>query len=384
MSQQETAVHETADARLNDRVPDVRRERRLMRAFQSRLLGPVIRRVGGPEHLLEKGMAYWSSRLICAAVESGVFTELAGGPMSEHDLASRLGWHPRAAGTALSALVELGLLRRDKSGCYANTSRSAMFLDRGKSSYLGGFLELSGTRMYGLWGGLGGLLHTGRPAAEEEQGENEFFSSLYRDPVALRNFLAGMTGVSTGEATLIAARFPWKRFRTFADIGSAQGALPVRVALTHPHLRGAGFDLPAVEPIFSDYLSSFGLADRLHFIAGDFLHQPLPNADVVSFGHVFHGLPRSTRLELAAKAYTAVPPGGAMIVYDAMVQPRRPYTYFSLLSSLNIMLESRDGFESSTAECGDFLRSAGFDRIKARHLLGPTSMVYGFKPGRLV
>lgn len=60
-----------------------------------------------------------------------------------------------------------------------------------------------------------------------------------------------MTGISTGEATLLAARFPWKRFKTFVDMGCAQGALPVRVALTHPHLRGTGFDLPVVEPIFT-------------------------------------------------------------------------------------------------------------------------------------
>jgi hypothetical protein len=244
-------------------------------------------------------------------------------------------------------------------------------------------MELSSKRLYDLWSGLGGLLRTGRPAAEEERGENEFFSTLYQDPAALRDFLSGMTGISTGEATLLAARFPWKRFRTFVDIGSAQGALPVRVALTHPHLRGAGLDFPVVGPIFTEYVSSFGLQDRLQFIAGDFLEGPLPRADVLSFGHVFHGRNPTIRSELVAKAYAALPPGGAIIVYDAMVQPGRPYNYVSLLSSLNIMLESREGYESTTAECAQLLRDGGFARTKVRHLIGPTSAVYGFKPGRL-
>jgi hypothetical protein len=108
-------------------------------------------------------------------------------------------------------------------------------------------MELSSTRLYDLWSGLDDLLQTGVPAAVEEHDVNEFFDVLYRDPVALRRLLSGMTGISTGEVTLLAARFPWKRFATFADVGCAQGALPVRVALTHPHLHGTGFDLPVVE-----------------------------------------------------------------------------------------------------------------------------------------
>ena len=131
-----------------------------------------------------------------------------------------------------------------------------------------------------------------------------------------------MTGISTGEVTLLAARFPWKRFESFIDMGCAQGALPVRVALTHPHLRGAGFDLPVVEPIFTDYVKSFGLDDRLRFIGGDFFTEALPSADVISFGHVFHGQSREGRCELVAKARDALPDGGALIIYDAMTTPR--------------------------------------------------------------
>jgi len=362
---------------------DGRRERLMMRAFQSRVVGPVLRRFGGPQHIVEMGMAFWSSRLVLTAVECGVFTELAKGPHSQKELMDALGWHRRAAGTALDGLVAAGLLRRDKRGRYRNTARSAMFLDRTKPSYAGGLMELSSKRLYSLWSGLGDMLRTGDPAADEERGENEFFSTLYRDPVALREFLAGMTGISTGEATLLAARFPWKRFRTFADIGSAQGALPVRVALTHRHLRGVGFDFPAVRPIFEEYVSSFRLEGRVGFVEGDFLEVPLPNADVVSFGHVFHGRNQAIRRELVAKAYAAVPRGGAVIVYDAMIRPGRSSNYLSLLSSLNIMLESREGYESSTAECAELLRGGGFEHIKVRHLIGPTSAVFGFKPGRL-
>src|SRR5258707_9366231 len=244
-------------------------------------------------------------------------------------------------------------------------------------------MELSSKRLFDLWSGLGGLLQTGRPEAGEERGDNEFFPALYRDPAARRSFLIGMTGISTGEAMRIAARFPWKCFRSFVDIGAAQGALAVSVALTHPHLTGASYDLAAVGPIFEEYVESFALSERLRFISGDTRHGPLPTAHVICFGHVLHGHGETKRRELIAKAYDAVPIGGAVIVYDAMVDPAHPHNFVSHQSSPNIMLETREGFDATTTQCTDWLRAAGFVGVTTRHLIGPTSMVFGYKPRRV-
>jgi len=358
----------------------VTRELFVAKLFQHRLLGAVLRRLAGPEPIMRVAMGFWPSRVVLLAVEAGVFTELAAGARTRDELVDRFGWHPRASEPFLGALVALGLLRRTHAGAYANTRRAALFLDRAKPSYIGGLLELSSTRLYELWGGLDNLLRTGKPESDEQCGDREFFSSLYRDPAALRSFLSGMTGISTAEALLIAAWFPWQRYTTFADIGTAQGALPVRVALSHPHLTGIGFDLPAVEPVYAEYVTSFGLAGRLGFAAGDVHTDPLPHAEVLTFGHMLHGYTEAKRLDLITRAYGAVPPGGAVIVYDAMIDPGRPREPMTHLSSLNIMLEARDGFEAGTPQCAEWLRRVGFTGVRTRHLIGPTSMVYGFKP----
>jgi hypothetical protein len=42
------------------RARDIRRERRMMRAFQNPVLGPVLRRFGGPEDIERMGMSFWS------------------------------------------------------------------------------------------------------------------------------------------------------------------------------------------------------------------------------------------------------------------------------------------------------------------------------------
>jgi hypothetical protein len=329
------------------------------------------------------GMAFWSTRAVEAAVEFGVFTQLAAGPLSGQELIDKLAWHPQAAEPVLDALVVLGLLRRDRAGRYSNSLRTALFLDRANPSYLGGLMGLPSRRLCNLWSGLGDLLQTRRPGAAQERGDNEQFSALYRDPAALRSSRIGMTGMSTGEGALIAARFPWKRFRSFVDIAAAQGALPVHVALTHPHLTGASYNLAAVGPIFEQYVESFVLSERLRFIPGDVHNGPLPTGHVICFGHVLHGYGETKRRELIAKAYDAVPIGGAVIVYDAMVDPARPHNFAGDQSSPNIVLENREGFDATTTQCTDWLRAAGFVGVTTRHLIGPTSMVFGYKPRRV-
>ena len=61
-----------------------------------------------------------------------------------------------------------------------------------------------------------------------------------------------MTGISHGANMAIAQKIPWSQYRTFADVGTAQGDLAVQIALANPHLTGKGFDLAEVGPIFEE------------------------------------------------------------------------------------------------------------------------------------
>ena len=95
----------------------------------------------------------------------------------------------------------------------------------------------SNERLYPFWGSLTEALRTGEPQNEAKHGEN-FFATLYADEHRLKSFLKGMTGLSHGAAMTIANKFPWDEYRTFTDIGTAEGGLPVQVALAHSHLTG--------------------------------------------------------------------------------------------------------------------------------------------------
>ncbi|MGN6811995.1 MAG: methyltransferase [Thermomicrobiales bacterium] len=330
-----------------------------------------------PDRIMQLGFGYWGSRALLSAVELGLFTTLAAGPLDVEALRERLGLHPRGARDFFDALVALGLLER-QDGRYRNTPETGAFLDRATASYRGGFLEMSSARLYGFWGALTAALRTGQPQNEAQTG-GDFFEALYRDPARLRGFARAMTGISAGAAQAIARQFPWARYRTFADLGTAEGGLPVQVALAHPHLTGVGFDLPPLGPIFDAYAASFGLQNRLRFQGGDFFADPLPQADVLVLGRVLHDWSVDERRALLARAYAALPAGGALLVYETILDDARRENAFGLLMSLNMLIETPAGGDYTRAECATWLREAGCRETYAEHLRGPDSMVVGIK-----
>lgn len=331
-----------------------------------------------PDAIMQLGLAFWGSKTLLSAVELGAFSELAdGGALDGEQLRERLGLHPRSATDFFDALVALGMLERE-DGRYSNSSATELFLDRAKPSYIGGILEMANARLYGFWGSLTEGLQTGAPQ-NEAKGGGDFFAALYADPARLAQFAQAMSAVSGGAAQAIAAKFPWHDHGSVIDIGCAEGAVPVQIALAHEHMTGGGFDLPPIEPIFDANVARFGLGERLSFTAGDFFADPLPEADVLVMGHILHDWDVDEKRLLLQRAHDALPDGGALIVYEAIIDDERRSNAFGLLMSLNMLIETPGGFDYTGADCRGWMQEAGFRESYVEHLVGPDSMVVGIK-----
>lgn len=331
-----------------------------------------------PDHIMQVGLGFWASKTLLSAIEMELFTELARHPEDLETLRERLGLHERSAHDFLDALVAMGFLER-RDGVYCNTPATELFLDKRKPSYMGGMLEMANHRLYGFWGNLTEALRTGRLQNEAKAGDTPFFEALYADPARLKEFLAAMTGLSHGANLMIAERFPWVDYSTFVDVGTAQGDLATQVALVNPHLQGHGFDLAEVAPVFEEYVERNGLAGRLGFKAGDFFADDLPEADVITMGHILHDWSIEEKRALIGKAYEALPEGGALIVYESIIDDDRTQNAFGLLMSLNMLIETEGGFDYTAADCMAWMDEAGFTETRAEHLVGPDSMVVGTK-----
>jgi hypothetical protein len=331
----------------------------------------------GPAQLLSLGLSFWKAKALLSAIELGLFAELSGGPRSAAELVQGLGLNGRGAVDLFDALVALGVLTRT-NGTYANSVAAEEYLVPHKPNYMGGALELANTRLYPTWGRLTEALRSGAPQ-NEAQHEEDYYGNLSRDRDRLRTFLDAMSGLSMASSRAIAQKFPWADYRTFADVGGAQGELSVELAKRHDHLHGVTFELPPVQPYFEERVRSFGFEDRLRFVAGDFFRDGLPEADVIVMGHVLHNWSLEQKKALVRKAYDALPVGGALVVYEALIDEERRENTFGMLMSLNMLLATSDGFVFTGRECEAWMLEAGFGGIRTLHLQGPDSMVIGLK-----
>ena len=330
-----------------------------------------------PDHIMQVGMGFWASKTLLSAVELGVFSTLADAPADLATLQKKLALHPRSARDFLDALVALKLLER-QNGIYRNTAETDLYLDRAKPSYIGGILEMANARLYRFWGSLTEALRSGELQNEGKGGES-FFAALYADPTRLRGFLSAMSAISAGAAQAIAGKFPWRDYKTFMDLGSAQGMVPATLADAHPHLTGIGFDLPVVKPVFEEFIAQRGVQDRVTFHGGNFFEDPLPQADVIVMGHILHDWDLAEKKALLRKTFDALPKGGAVIVYEAIIDDDRRENAFGLLMSLNMLIETAGGFDYTGADCQGWMRDVGFSRTRVEPLVGPDAMVIGFK-----
>jgi hypothetical protein len=331
-----------------------------------------------PDRIMQLGLGFWASKALLSAIEIGLFSELANGPGDADELTTRLGLHKRSARDFFDALVSLGLLERE-DGRYSNTAETHQFLVRGEPSYIGGILEMANERLYPFWGSLTEGLRTGAPQNEIKSGGEGIFEALYSDPDRLRLFLGAMTGLSLGASRAIAQKFPWNEHKTVLDIGGAQGGLLVQLCLAHAHLRGTNFDLAPVGPIFNEYVATHGLSERLKFQPGNFFEEALPSSDVITMGHILHDWNLDEKRMLLKKAYQALPDGGALIVFEALIDDERRQNTFGLLMSLNMLIETPGGFDYTGKDCSEWMRAAGFRETRVEHLIGPDSMVIAIK-----
>jgi hypothetical protein len=82
---------------------------------------------------------------------------------------------------------------------------------------------------------------------------------------------------------------------------------------------------------------------------------------------------------LIRKAHEALPPGGALVVYESIIDDDRSKNSFGLLMSLNMLIETPGGFDYTGADCMGWMKEAGFSSTRFEHLIGPDSMVIGIK-----
>jgi hypothetical protein len=338
-----------------------------------------------PSHIIQLGMGFWPSKVLLAGVKLRLFTLLGNGAKSTNEIKDQLGLHTstRQVCDWLDALVSLGLLQRGgimEGASYSNTTATALFLDKNKSTYVGGLLEMANNRLYRFWADLEEGLLTGQPQNETKQGSMHFFEELYRSPELLAEFMDAMSGFQGGNFAALVNAFNFGEYQTVADLGGADGLLCCMIAQHHPNVACTTYDLPPVKPLAEARIRRSNLQDRV--TAGNIdveRDASFPAADVITMGNVLHGYGESGKRRIIGKAYDALKPGGVFIAIESIIDDERRTNTLGMLMSLNMLIENGDGFDYSHKDFGGWAHAAGFKRTEVISLTGPTSAAVAYK-----
>jgi len=335
-----------------------------------------------PSKIMQIGMGFWASKTLLTAVNMELFTHLANGALSAREIQNKLGLHNRSLFDFLDALVALEFLDRSglkENAAYSNSDDSDLFLDKNKPSYIGGILEMSNNRLYPFWNDLEEGLKTGKPQNETKNGGKSLFEAIYANEDRLREFIHAMGGVQAGNFMKLAHDFDFSKYHTLCDVGGSGANLSIHIAKNNSHIKCISFDLPPVSPIAKENVQALGLSDRIDVFSGDFFIDELPNADVITMGNILHDWGSEDKLMLIKKAYDALPEGGALIVIENIIDDGRNKNAFGLMMSLNMAIETDQGFDFTALDFNQWAKEAGFSQTSVMPLIGPTSAVIAIK-----
>lgn len=338
-----------------------------------------------PAVIMQMGTGFWASKILLTAVNFQLFTHLAKQPgMSAKEIKTllKLNCTDRHLYDFLDALLCFGFLKRDgllETARYSNSLDTETFLDKAKPSYIGGMLEMLNNRLYGFWGNLDEGLQTGLVQNEAKGGGEPIFAKLYETPDLLKGFVNAMSGVQMGNFMALAQKFDFSKSKTLLDAGGSAGLLSLMVAKHQPHMTCTTMDLPAVEPIAAGTIKQFQLGDRVKAVSGDFFNDPLPNADIVTMGNILHDWNEENKLKLMQKAYDALPEGGIFIAIENVIDNERKQNAFGMMMSLNMLIETADGFDYTFDDFNKWAKQAGFKSTSIMPLAGPTSAAIAYK-----
>lgn len=316
-----------------------------------------------PDLLLETSGSYWSACAIHAGVNLDLFTALGDEACSAAHLAGSLDLDERGLQALLNALAALQLLEKG-DGKYSATEFSQTYLNKDSPRYLGYILQHH-HHLMAAWQQLAGAIRTGNTPVRSS-------GDRYTDAEWLESFLMGMFNLASALAPDIAGSIDLSGREHLLDLGGGPGTYAIYFCRQNPQLRASVYDLPGTRPFAEKTIQRFELAERIDFIAGDFLQHDIEGAfDVVWLSHILHSADADACQLILDRAVAAMRPGGMILVHDFILDNSMDQPLYPALFSLNMLLNTPGGQSYSEEQIMGFLERAGVSGLQRHPFVGP-------------
>lgn len=320
-----------------------------------------------PDRILEIAAGFQLSKILFAAVELDIFSILGTRGLTVGEIASTCKLPVRPLQRLLNGAAFLNLIQF-RNGKYYNSPLSTKYLIRGKPEYLGDLVRAYNLMLYGRWEKI------------EEIIRKDTFDPIMRpkkdtrvnvpiDPEIARQAMMAQHNYSVKPAEEFARNFDFSKYRMLLDLGGGSGILSIMAAKRNRKLRAIVFDIPPVCRIAEEIIAKYGLSGRVKTCPGNILEDSFPSgADVIVISGVLDGHSEENCRKIIRKGYAYLPPGGAIILKEAIIHDDRMGPMFPVVFSLSLLIETEWGDARSRGEMTQWLREAGFRKITYKPL----------------
>jgi len=342
----------------------------------------VMDRVFDRAYLVMGGHIFFQT--LSAAVQLDLFTLLARRRrMTCHDIAEAIKVADKPIRILLLGCTALKLLRKHADGTYSNSFMSSRLLNADNPRNVLAVVKwqhfINYRAMYHFHDAIRANANVG--LAEISGTGATLYEHLSAHPDLERIFQDAMQSISVQANDLLARSVDFTQFRNLLDVGGGNGTNIMNLARHNPHLKAGVFDWPSVCAIAERHIVENGLADRLRAVRGNCFVDPFPrDVDCILFAHFLTIWSEEKNRILLKKAYEALPPGGAAIVFNMMQRDDETGPLSAAWGSPYFLtLATGEGMLYTWSEYRTWMQEAGFKTVLTTALVRDHGLVIGIK-----
>ena len=315
-----------------------------------------------PFDLLRLNMSFMPSRVLTAAVQLGVFSQIANGSQNAKSIAEKVQATERGTRMLLDALTAMQLLRKSRNE-YRLTDPAKRYLVRESAEYIGGVL--SDNHLWEAWGRLTDIVRTGQPHHRvEQQNKAEDFFPILIQALHVTNQQPAW------RAAKILCSSAKSRSMEVLDVACGSGVWGIAIARTASKAHITAQDYPGILTITRRYVQQHGVESRYDFLPGNLreVEFDVGRYDLAILGNIVHSEGEIAAKTLFKRLSAALTPGGRVAIIDMVPNNQRTGPAFPIFFAINMLVNTSDGDTFTRAEYSTWLKQAGFGKVVAAEI----------------
>lgn len=329
-----------------------------------------------PNALQQLMFAFLKSALLRTAIDLELFTHVAHGRRTAAAIATASGADERGVRIVADALSAIGLLAKS-GGEYALTPLTEMMLVKDSPAYAGAFTRI--TLNPRLWAAVGRLTETVRTGVPPETIVDVPGHEFWEE------FSIASAGISVAGAHAVAEHLGLDPDRPaeLLDVAVGSGVYGFTALERLPKAHLTSLDWENVLAQARRIAEQRGVADRVTWLAGSAFDAPLPPShfDAILMSHFLHHFSAAENTKLLRRLFTALKPGGRLLVHDFVPDEARAAHEPALLFAVIMLSTTRQGDVYTPAEYRSQFENAGFRDVSLHPLpFGGSSVLVANRP----